>query len=139
MNKKNLKSLIESIIKMVENEDKKEKYISKRLIPAIKLMDEERVGIESRSGSVFIVVNNLIFNNVNWTTVYATPFWEDSDGIPISVGHSNRDRDYEDTDDILPYELTYNLDMDVKNYFKLVYGWIDKHTKKLKIHQHFKP
>lgn len=140
MDKIHLKTLIREVIKIVETEassDVRDTYLYNKLFPSIFMRGEGRVIEDEHSGTLSIspVGVGIMFNNKSWPYVHATPFWEDSEGIPISVGDGD---DYSDTNVVLPYKLTYNLNVDVANYFKAVYGWIENNSVKLKAHQHFK-
>lgn len=108
--------------------DKRADYLYQKLIPAIEKKDK-RITVDPMAGSISIALdsdNGIVADKNVWFFVYATPFWEDSNGIPIAVG--NDDGTYAELNDTIPFRLSYNVARDVKNYLVKVNRWIAKHT-----------
>ncbi len=107
--------------------DKKLDYLYEKLFPAI-LKADKRIELDNKGGSLMWPLaadKGIIVNGSVWFLVFATPFWEGSNGIPIDVG--NDDGSYAEGETI-PYRLTYNVATDVKAYLDKVNQWIQKHT-----------
>jgi len=108
--------------------DKRDDYLHQKLIPAIEKKDK-RITVDPMAGCISIALDSdkgIVSGKNVWFFVYATPFWEDSKGIPIAVG--NDDGTYADLNDTIPFRLTYNVARDVRNYLVKVNRWIAKHT-----------
>ena len=99
-------------MKMTPN--KRADYLDKKLIPAIEKKDK-RITVDPMAGYISIALpsdKGIVDGKNVWFFVYATPFWEDSTGIPIAVG--NDDGSYADLNETLPFRLTYNVASDVQ-------------------------
>jgi hypothetical protein len=107
--------------------DKQTDYLYEKLIPAI-LKADKRIDLDNKGGSLMLPLaadKGIVVNGSVWFLVFATPFWEESNGIPIDVG--NDDGSYAEGETI-PFRLTYNVTTDVKNYLAKLNRWIQKHT-----------
>ncbi len=97
-----------------------------KTIPAIRRHDK-RFLTEDMSGSVsFYPTEKITIGGKNRLVFYATPFWEEADGI--AIGWMDSDCDYTDGETI-PYKLTYDLVQDVVEYVKTMDEWAKKHSK----------
>lgn len=72
--------------------------------------------VDMHSGAISWIRNHDAF--------YATPNWEDIEGISIEKYGDEGECSHE----ILPFKLTNDLKADVHNYFKVMQEYLDNHV-----------